>query len=198
MKKNIVNAGLVVLSFLLVSTILIGVFKTQQLNRVLQHEKEVQSQTLTRDKREQKQVKTFQTKYSQLKNQKNNFVIQDMTENVNQFFEDAFNYSADEDTSKTREADAKQLAVPDVVKYFFEDGQELFVDSEARNLKVYVESTDQSITSGLVCFTLHSGVADMVKETIFTYQFSYDASSKRLIKVDGMKRYMADLLNDDE
>jgi len=199
MKKNIV---LVALALLLFVSVTIGVLKTQKLSAAINHEKAAQHQTLVHYQGEQKQVTALQAQYGQLKKEKENFVVSDLTEKVSQFFNDAFNYTANKDTYKTRKADAEQLATPDVVNYFFVDEQSdatpSSVASKVKNLKVYVENSNQSIISGIISFNLSSGSDESAKGTSFTYQFTYDSSSKRLIKVDEMKRYLSDLAKESE
>lgn len=192
MKKNIL---LGILSLLLIVSVMFTVLNTQKLGHSLKEEtsktkqlhREVQE---TKDKNE-----SLTQQVGDLTKLKTGYVIEGMTETVSRFFNDAFTFKADEDSYESRKADAKQIASEAVLNQFFVDekalGSPTLVDSSVQNIKVYIENTRNTVTSGIVTYTLNNQIGESLdKSSIMYYRFTFDATLNQLLSAERMERFV--------
>lgn len=196
MKKNI---GLVVLGILLIFSGMIGFVKTQSLEKKINQAQTYNASLQKKLSNETKETSSLNQQLTALTKLKTGYVIDGMTATVSRFFQDAFTFKANVNDYAKRKNDAKAIAAEIVVDQFFtEDESEAssspsFVDSSAQNIKVYIENTRNSVTTGIVTYTLNNKVGTSLdKSSIMYYQFTYDSGLNQLLSAKRMERFVAD------
>ena len=196
MKKNI---GLVVLGILLIFSGMIGFVKTQSLEKKINQAQTYNASLQKKLSNETKETSSLNQQLTALTKLKTGYVIDGMTATVSRFFQDAFTFKANVNDYAKRKNDAKAIAAESVVDQFFtEDESEAssspsFVDSSAQNIKVYIENTRNSVTTGIVTYTLNNKVGTSLdKSSIMYYQFTYDSGLNQLLSAKRMERFVAD------
>lgn len=195
MKKNI---GLVVLGILLIFSGMIGFVKTQNLEKKVNQAQTYNASLQQKLSNETKETSSLNQQLTALTKLKTGYVIDGMTATVSRFFQDAFTFKANVNDYAKRKNDAKTIAAESVVDQFFtEDESEAssstsFVDSTAQDIKVYVENTRNSVTTGIVTYTLNNKVGTSLdKSSIMYYQFTYDSGLNQLLSAKRMERFVA-------
>lgn len=196
MKKNI---GLVVLGILLIFSGMIGFVKTQSLEKKINQAQTYNASLQKKLSNDTKETSSLNQQLTALTKLKTGYVIDGMTATVSRFFQDAFTFKANVNDYAKRKNDAKAIAAEIVVDQFFtEDESEAssspsFVDSSAQNIKVYIENTRNSVTTGIVTYTLNNKVGTSLdKSSIMYYQFTYDSGLNQLLSAKRMERFVAD------
>ena len=189
--------GLIVLTVALLLAVMVGITKTQKLEGALK-QNEAKTSKLQQEVKASKKVNAdLKQRLTTMTQLKTGYVIDGMSETVKRFFGDAFTFKADVDDYAKRKADATGIAAPSVVNQFFTEDESIasqspsFVDSEAQDIKVYIENTRNSITTGIVTYTLNNKVGTTIdKNSVMYYQFTYDATLNQLLSAERMERFV--------
>jgi len=192
MKKNIV---LVVLGLLLTIAVMFGFLNSQKLETALKASQAQETTLQTQLKESKAQNKELSKQVDQLSQLKTGYVIEGMTATVSRFFKAAFTFKAEEDTYASRKAEARPLAADSVFNQFFVDdvamGSPTLMDSEVQAIKVYIENTHNSVTTGIVTYTLNNKIGESLdKSSVMFYRFTYDATLNQLLSAERMERFV--------